>query len=127
MIGIVNRGRRGARAAIDIALLATSNVIRLVAQLILLPVLARLITPGDYGLFAIAMPVITLCVAISSGGLDAALVRAPKGQADSTALWAAVVIALLFVVLLLLTAPVAGAVLGLHNLGLVVAALSLRF
>jgi PST family polysaccharide transporter len=124
MTEIDYRGWRGARAAIGVALLASSNVVRLVAPLTVLPILARLITPSDYGLFAIAMPLVTLGVTIGSGGLGAALVRAPKAHVDSTAFWAAGAVGLLFVALLSITGPVVGAIFGMPNLWLVVVALS---
>lgn len=81
-------GRSAGAATI---LLGGANVLRLGAQLALLPVLARLVGPADYGLVALAMPFILLCNVMADGGLGPALARrqAPTPALESTVFWLA--------------------------------------
>lgn len=69
-----------------------ASAFRLAVQLILLPVLARLIGPSEYGLVALAMPVILLANVIADGGLVQALGRLPSASktVESTAFWVTV-------------------------------------
>jgi PST family polysaccharide transporter len=50
--------------------LGGANVLRLGAQLALLPILARLVGPAEYGLVALAMPFILFCNVVADGGLS---------------------------------------------------------
>ena len=59
------------------------NVVRLLVQLISVPILARFLSPFDYGLAAMAMPVILFLMMIADAGLGTSLVRTAK--ADETA------------------------------------------
>jgi PST family polysaccharide transporter len=73
-----------------------ASAIRLVCQLGLLPILARLIGPADYGLVALAMPVVLLANVIADGGLVAALgrLRDAGRTVESTVFWMTVGIGL---------------------------------
>jgi PST family polysaccharide transporter len=51
---------------------------RLLIQFLAIPVLARLLSPQDYGLAAMAMPVILFVMMIADGGLGTSLVRTGK-------------------------------------------------
>ena len=56
---------------------------RIVVQLFSVPVLARYLSPVDYGLAAMAMPVILFVMMIADAGLGASLVR--TGNSDQPA------------------------------------------
>ncbi len=82
-------GRIGAAAGALV--LSGANIIRLAIQLALLPVLARLVGPAEYGLVALAVPFVLLCNVLADGGLGAALARrqSPSPELESTVFWLA--------------------------------------
>lgn len=86
--------RRGGSHRTSLGALANSgaSALRLVCQLGLLPILARLIGPAEYGLVALAMPVVLLANVIADGGLVAALGRQREASrtVESTAFWVTV-------------------------------------
>jgi PST family polysaccharide transporter len=69
-----------------------ASALRLICQLGLLPILSRLIGPAEYGLVALAMPVLLLANVIADGGLVAALGRQRDASrtVESTAFWVTV-------------------------------------
>ena len=81
--------RRPRSAAAATLVLSGANALRLAAQLCLLPILARLVGPADYGLVALAMPFILFCNVMADGGLSAALARRqdPGVNLESTVFW----------------------------------------
>jgi PST family polysaccharide transporter len=88
------RARGGASHRTSLGALANSgaSALRLTCQLGLLPILARLIGPAEYGLVALAMPVVLLANVIADGGLVAALGRQREASRtmESTAFWVTV-------------------------------------
>ena len=68
------------------------NVARLLVQLFSVPVLARLLSPVDYGLAAMAMPVILFVMLITDAGLANSLVRTSRtsDSAWHTCFWLSV-------------------------------------
>jgi PST family polysaccharide transporter len=93
--GVQDPASRGAHAGFmhrtSLGALANSgaNALRLICQLGLLPILARLIGPAEYGIVALAMPVILLANMLSDGGLVSALARLPDADrtVESSAFW----------------------------------------
>jgi PST family polysaccharide transporter len=93
-----DRARRGSRLGrlhpTSLGALANSgaSALRLAFQLGLLPVLARLIGPSEYGLVALAMPVILFANVIADGGLVQALGRQREASRteESSAFWVTV-------------------------------------
>lgn len=65
------------------------NIIRVSLQLVTLPVLARLLTPSDYGIYALALPTVSLFIILADGGLGASLARESENNRIlwSTAFW----------------------------------------
>lgn len=57
------------------ALISSVNVLRLVVQFVSLPLLARLLTPEDYGVVAMAMPIVLFVMLFADSGLGTSLVR----------------------------------------------------
>jgi PST family polysaccharide transporter len=100
------------RAALGVLLLSGSNSFRLCVQFLLFPVLARLLSPTDYGLMALAMPVVMFALTIGEGGMGPALVRSadPDGSVEATMFWTALATGLGCAAILVLSAPlIAGA------------------
>jgi O-antigen/teichoic acid export membrane protein len=60
------------------------SIIKAVLQLLLLPVMARLLGPSEFGLYALAFPTISLVTLLADGGLGSSLVRE---QESSTLVW----------------------------------------
>src|SRR5437762_7293791 len=74
--------------------LSTVNAGRLALQLLVLPIMARLLGPDAFGLIAIAMPFILLSNLLCDAGLGAALVRwqNPSRNLESTVFWLSVMV-----------------------------------
>lgn len=66
------------------------NIIKTVLQLLLLPVMARLLGPSEFGLYALALPTISLVTLLADGGLGNTLVREQESSSLvwSSAFWA---------------------------------------
>jgi O-antigen/teichoic acid export membrane protein len=69
------------------------NILKAVLQLLLLPVMARLLGPNEFGLYALALPTISLVTLLADGGLGNTLVREEE---TSTLVWSSAYWALLF-------------------------------
>jgi len=69
------------------------NILKAVLQLLLLPVMARLLGPNEFGLYALALPTISLVTLLADGGLGNTLVREEE---SSTLVWSSAYWALLF-------------------------------
>ena len=66
------------------------NAVKLVLQLLLFPVMARLLGPDEFGLYALALPTVALIALLADGGLGATLAREDKSSelVWSSAFWA---------------------------------------
>jgi O-antigen/teichoic acid export membrane protein len=62
----------------------TVNVIKVGLQLLLLPVMARLLGPEEFGIYALALPTVSFVALLADGGLGATLAREPE---TSTLVW----------------------------------------
>jgi len=104
----------GRRAAIGVLLLSGSNAFRLTVQFLLFPVLARLLNPADYGLIALAMPVVLFAFVLGEGGMGPAAVRAPDpdGAIEATMYWTALATGVAYAAILLAGAPLIAAALS---------------
>ena len=96
------------------ALIGFINVVRLLVQLISVPVLARLLSPEDYGLAAMGMPVIFFLMMIADAGLGTSLVR--TGNIDNSAwhtcFWLSVGLGTILAIVVALLSPVVGSLLN---------------
>jgi O-antigen/teichoic acid export membrane protein len=79
----------GRRLAFGTMLMGASNIIKVVVQLVTLPLVARLLGPAEYGLYGLAMPAVFLMLMIADSGLGASLAREPLGNTKvwSSAFW----------------------------------------
>jgi O-antigen/teichoic acid export membrane protein len=69
------------------------TILKAVLQLLLLPVMARLLGPNEFGLYALALPMISLVTLLADGGLGNTLVREEETE---TLIWSSAYWALLF-------------------------------
>jgi PST family polysaccharide transporter len=77
------------RIAFGAAALSAARVFQLGASFLTVPFMARLLSPADFGLVAIAMAVVALTLAVSDAGLSRSLIRTDNIESDawSTAHW----------------------------------------
>jgi O-antigen/teichoic acid export membrane protein len=77
------------RLAVGTLVHGASNILKIGLQLIVLPLMARLVGPGEYGLYTTAMPAILLTMTLADGGFGASLARESAADTElwSSALW----------------------------------------
>jgi O-antigen/teichoic acid export membrane protein len=65
------------------------NIFKVGLQLVLLPVMARLLGPSEFGVYALALPTVSLVGLLADGGLGATLAREPESRSLvwSSAFW----------------------------------------
>ncbi len=65
------------------------NIVKVGLQLVLLPVMARLLGPSEFGIYALALPTVSLVGLLADGGLGATLAREPESRSLvwSSAFW----------------------------------------
>ena len=78
------------RFAFNAAAGGIANLAKIGVQLVLLPVMARLLGPAEFGLYGLALPTIVLFTTLADGGLGASLAREKEAATAvwSTAFWA---------------------------------------
>jgi O-antigen/teichoic acid export membrane protein len=102
--GIAPMGQRVAKGAIWTM---AANAARIASAILILPVLARLLTPEDFGLMQIAAPFLFFLIVFSDLGMQSALVVVdkPTDKLWSTAFWTGLVATAGLTVFLILMAP----------------------
>lgn len=77
------------RTSLGAMALTAASALRLGLQLAMLPILARLVGPAEYGLVAMAMPFILFANVLADGGMSFALGRRREvsPELESTVLW----------------------------------------
>jgi PST family polysaccharide transporter len=83
--------RRFDPAALGALALSGSNFLRMGVQLAMLPILARLVGPSEYGLVALAVPFVLFCNMLADAGMSQALARRHDvtPELESTVFWLA--------------------------------------
>ncbi len=96
--------------ALGVLLLSASNLFRLGVQLLLFPLLARLLVPAEFGLVALVMPVVLVAMTLADGGIGPVLLRAPEPRAamEASAFWLTLALGGALALLLVLAAPLLG-------------------
>lgn len=90
--------------------LSAVNAGKLGLQLLVLPILARILGPESFGLIGLAMPFVLLSNMLCDAGMGAALVRQanPSWELEATVFWLSLIISTSLVALIwILAAPVA--------------------
>ena len=103
----------------DTASVSSVNVLRLLAQVLVVPVLARFLSPNDYGLVGMAMPFIAFAMIIADAGVGMSLIRTPASERRvwSTCFWLLVFLGMAVTGLLAASAPLAVLLLDEPRLG----------
>ncbi|MEG3174744.1 lipopolysaccharide biosynthesis protein [Sphingomonas sp. RB3P16] len=111
---IASRKGKTISPALRMAILSISNGVRLVSQIVVLPVLARLLSPSDFGAIGLVVPFLLVINIISEMGLGSALVRGEFAQKEleSTIWWISVALGLTLMVAFILGAGSLRAFLG---------------
>jgi O-antigen/teichoic acid export membrane protein len=89
-----NPAPSGRRALFGALMLSTASACKLALQLVLVPVLARILGPKAFGLMSIAMSLVLFANMLSDAGMGAAVVRQPTEdrELESTIFWLAVMV-----------------------------------
>jgi O-antigen/teichoic acid export membrane protein len=74
------------------AAMSSINMLRILAQVLVIPVLSRLLSPSDYGLVGIAMPFVLFAMMLADAGIGMSLIRTPatKREEWSSCFWVSV-------------------------------------
>lgn len=114
------------RTSLGALALTGASALRLILQFALLPLLARLVGPAEYGLVALAMPFILLANVLADGGMGYALGRRREvgPELESTVFWLTAGIGASLALVCCAAALPMGAILGQPRLPLLIAALS---
>nr|WP_232474573.1 oligosaccharide flippase family protein [Roseomonas rubea] len=93
--------------AFGVLALSAANAFRFIIQFLLFPVLARLLSPAEFGLVALAMPVVLVVMMMGEGGMGHAVVRAsdPLGEVEATMFLTALANGTLLALFLFVAAP----------------------
>ena len=94
--------------------MSSVNVARLLAQFFAIPILARLLSPSDYGVVAISMPFLLFAMMIADAGIGMSLVRTPTSERVvwSTCFWLSVILGASLAVAMGILAPIVSYVFG---------------
>lgn len=114
------------RTSLGAMALTATSALRLALQLAMLPILARLVGPAEYGLVSMAMPFILFANVLADGGMSFALGRRQdvSPELEATVLWLSAGIGTAIAVILCAVAWPIGAVMSQPRLPLLVMALS---
>jgi PST family polysaccharide transporter len=99
------------RIAFGVATLSAARVFQLVSSFVAIPFLARMLTPADFGLAALALSMAMFFSLIADAGLGRSLVRVDASDSDawSSAFWASILLTLVFALAIFLLSWPAGA------------------
>ena len=78
------------RLALGAAVMGGVNIAKVAVQFAMLPIMARLLGPEAYGLYALALPTVTFVLMLADGGLGSSMAREDFGARAvwSSAFWA---------------------------------------
>ncbi|MGH6957481.1 MAG: oligosaccharide flippase family protein, partial [Caulobacteraceae bacterium] len=114
------------RAFFGSVALGVVNCGRIGLQTVVLPIVARMLGPGAFGLVALAMPFILFATMLSDGGMGAALVRRSgvSREVESTVFWLSVGMGVAVAALVCAVAPLAARLMRQPELTYVIFALA---
>ena len=106
-----------------------ANVTKVGIQLVMLPVMARLLGPAEFGLYALALPTVSLFLVLADGGLGLSLAREDESATEvwSTAFWLLLAVGLAMAVVVTGWGYALAALTGQPRLAGLMAFLSLSF
>lgn len=102
------------KIALGTAAISSTNVLRLVAQILVIPVLARHLSPADYGVVAMAMPFVLFTMMFADAGVGRSLVRTSSSERTvwSTCFWLSAALGAVLALVLAAVAPLAALLLN---------------
>jgi O-antigen/teichoic acid export membrane protein len=105
---------RGSKLVIGAAFMSAGNIIRFGLQLVMLPILARMLGPHVYGLASFSMPLISLASLVSDTGMSGAVARGAQMSVtiQSSIFWVSVVSGAAFALVVCLIAVPMGYISG---------------
>jgi O-antigen/teichoic acid export membrane protein len=85
----MDRTEKQRRLARGTAVHGIVNILKVAVQIVMLPLMARLLGPREYGLYSLAMPTVLFVAMLADGGLGATLAREPEDNAEvwSSGFW----------------------------------------
>ena len=97
------------RLLCDTAAVSSINVLRLIVQVLTVPVLARLLSPTDYGLVGMALPFMIFAMIVADAGIGISLIRTPVSDKEvwSTCFWLLTCMGIALAACIALLAPLA--------------------
>ena len=103
------------------------NLVRLSAQFFAVPILARHLSPVDYGIVGMAMPIMALSLMIADAGVGMSLVRssASSRRVWSTCFWLSVLVGVVLAAIMTASAPVASRLLHEPRVSPIIIALAI--
>lgn len=106
--------------------MSSVGVLRLLAQFMAIPILARILSPADYGIVAIAMPFVMFANMIADAGISMSLVRTPleNHKEWSTCFWLSLILGMVLTIIMLISAPFVAMLFKENELSAIVMALS---
>lgn len=107
--------------------MSSVTLLRMTVQLLILPVLARYLSPSDYGIVAMAMPFVLFAMMFSDAGISSSLMRGEHHSEEewSTSFWLTSILGIVLAVILSLFGYTASIFLAEPQLALIIASLSL--
>ena len=114
------------KLAFSTAVMASVNVLRLVAQFFALPILSRILSPEDYGLAGIAMPFVTFALILADSGIGLSLVRTPASDRVvwSASFWLSVFVGFILALIMAASAPLVARIFAEPRLSSIIATLA---
>ena len=91
----------------DTVAISSVGVIRILAQFLAIPIMARILSPADYGLVAMAMPFLVFAMMIADAGIATSLVRTPTEDSKewSTCFWLSMMLGMILAAIMVASAP----------------------
>src|SRR6516225_5815005 len=81
--------------------MSSVNMLRVLAQVLVIPILSRLLSPSDYGLVGIAMPFVLFAMMLADAGIGMSLIRTPANNREewSSCFWLSVLFGVVLAVI----------------------------
>jgi O-antigen/teichoic acid export membrane protein len=91
------------RLAVNAVAGGVSNFLKIGVQVVMLPVMAHLLGPSEFGLYALALPTISFFMILVDGGLAVSLAREPREATLvwSTAFWMVLLVGVVLAVIVI--------------------------
>jgi O-antigen/teichoic acid export membrane protein len=108
------------------AAMSSVNVLRILAQVLVIPILSRLLLPSDYGIVGIAMPMVLFVMMLADAGIGMSLVRTPATEREewSTCFWLSAIFGFVLAAFVVGIAPIVAMVFSEASLSPILMALA---